>query len=493
MGPALFYLGRSRFGKDQANLIQTLHSVAGLEANGHAVRLVLPAWKAKLDAHDAIRRTGVQRPLEVLGHAGWRERENFAPYPRRHRAELRASRVFCRYHRQAIALLEAGVGCTLEVHNFGLLESAGTLTPLLEAHAAGRLRALVCINRLDAEAFVRLGADPSRVFVAPSGVDPQAYAHLPPPRYGAAEGPPRVVWAGRVSNDRGLQILLGLHERNAIRLRLVGDTSDPIPPLPGLEIEGFQDPARVPGLYARCDLVLLPYQPGLAHAGSISPIKLFEAMAAGRPIFASDLPTLRELLDEGRNGRLLPADDLGAWERAIADAVAHPDKTRAMAEAARAEAPRYAWTARARTLALSLGLPEHRPQGPAVALAHWLQSTAFEPRLHHRLQREIGHLLGSAADAGLVLPPGADPLAAVDVQASGRVSWRSNALRKAPAARFGAVRAAAPAALAFATALASWGPVGRSGRLRLAQSLLQQWPTDPRGAARLRQTLLKAC
>ena len=45
----------------------------------------------------------------------------------------------------------------------------------------------------------------------------------------------------------------------------------------------------------------------------MSPLKIFEAMANGRPILASDLPAVREVLRDGHNALLAPPDDLDAW------------------------------------------------------------------------------------------------------------------------------------------------------------------------------------
>ncbi|MCT0229493.1 glycosyltransferase [Synechococcus sp. CS-1324] len=42
-------------------------------------------------------------------------------------------------------------------------------------------------------------------------------------------------------------------------------------------------------------------------------IALVEAMAAGLPILASDVPACREVLDQGASGRLVPAGDVQAW------------------------------------------------------------------------------------------------------------------------------------------------------------------------------------
>ncbi len=80
----------------------------------------------------------------------------------------------------------------------------------------------------------------------------------------------------------------------------------------------------------------------------MSPLKMFEYMAAGKPIISSDLPVLREVLEDGRNAILVPADDLAAWESAIHRLSGDPDLGLRLGEAARRDLhERYTWDARA--------------------------------------------------------------------------------------------------------------------------------------------------
>ena len=72
------------------------------------------------------------------------------------------------------------------------------------------------------------------------------------------------------------------------------------------------------------DLLLMPYQNkvsigvrGQDTSRWMSPMKMFEYMAAGQAIVASDLPVLREILVHKHNAILTKADDVIEWETAI--------------------------------------------------------------------------------------------------------------------------------------------------------------------------------
>jgi len=70
--------------------------------------------------------------------------------------------------------------------------------------------------------------------------------------------------------------------------------------LDNVMLAGYQERKRIPAYLAAADCLLLP---NIAESKEsehyTSPIKMFEYMAAGRPIVASDLPSIREILDDG--------------------------------------------------------------------------------------------------------------------------------------------------------------------------------------------------
>jgi len=82
-------------------------------------------------------------------------------------------------------------------------------------------------------------------------------------------------------------------------------------------------------IYADLDLV------ALTSRNEGSPVSLIEAMAAGRPVVATQVGGVPDLIDDGVNGCLVPPDDPEALAEAMVTLLADPDRRQAMGQAGR--------------------------------------------------------------------------------------------------------------------------------------------------------------
>jgi glycosyltransferase involved in cell wall biosynthesis len=135
-----------------------------------------------------------------------------------------------------------------------------------------------------------------------------------------------------------------------------GAPAEAAPTLPAnLHRHGYIAPRHVPACLKAMDLLLMPYQLDVRGASGrsnladwMSPLKMFEYMAAGRAIVASDLPALREVLRHEENALLVPATDLEAWGLAVRRLAADPELRKRLGKIARSQLEsRYTWDARA--------------------------------------------------------------------------------------------------------------------------------------------------
>jgi glycosyltransferase involved in cell wall biosynthesis len=88
-----------------------------------------------------------------------------------------------------------------------------------------------------------------------------------------------------------------------------------------------------------------PWTPHFAY--SASPLKLFEYMAAGRPIVASSLPAIAEVLRDGENALLVPPGDVSKLAMAVARLRDDRPFGDRLAAVAKREAAAFAYESRA--------------------------------------------------------------------------------------------------------------------------------------------------
>jgi glycosyltransferase involved in cell wall biosynthesis len=117
-----------------------------------------------------------------------------------------------------------------------------------------------------------------------------------------------------------------------------------------IAFEGQVDPPRVRGLLRSADILVVPNTPGRASEAYTSPLKLFEYMEAGRPIVASDLPAIREVLRPDGNAILVEAGSAEALAAGIARLLADRELAARVASQARTDVLEWTWDRRAARL-----------------------------------------------------------------------------------------------------------------------------------------------
>lgn len=178
-----------------------------------------------------------------------------------------------------------------------------------------------------------------------------------------AERPPRVLYAGQLYPWKGVDVLVeamaGVPEARLVILGGIAGEADTariqdLVRARGLlgraEMPGTVPPERVAGELARAAVVVVPFLETAMTAAHTSPLKAFEAMAAGRPIVASDLPSSREVLRDGQNALLVPPGSAAGLAAALRRVLEDGGLARRLAEQAWSDAPAYSWDARGRRI-----------------------------------------------------------------------------------------------------------------------------------------------
>lgn len=150
--------------------------------------------------------------------------------------------------------------------------------------------------------------------------------------------------AARVDPDRFVFWIVGGREGDLSRIRRRIDEIG----VRHVRLFGWVEPSRVVLYQRAADILAAPYRGDNTRVRYSSPLKIFEYLAAERPIVASDLPSLREVLDHGRNAFLVPYDEPEAWAAAFRRLQDEPETGARIAAAAGGDAKSYRWTERAK-------------------------------------------------------------------------------------------------------------------------------------------------
>jgi glycosyltransferase involved in cell wall biosynthesis len=228
---------------------------------------------------------------------------------------------------------------------------AARAAALVEAAAIARIDGVVAVN---ADILERLRRH------QPRGVVVTNYPRLDEivPARAWNERERAAAYVGSITRVRGARELVDAMASVDAELHLAGSMS---PPTLRAELErspgwghvrylGNASRRQVVDLLARVKVGVIPLHPTRNYVDAY-PVKLFEYMAAGIPIVATDVPRWRELLEKHGCGECVPAGSPQELAAAIAGLLDDDERARAMGERGRRAAlEHYSWQTQASAL-----------------------------------------------------------------------------------------------------------------------------------------------
>ena len=340
------YFTDIRFPLDRANGIQSMETCYALAQRGHAITLVVRPDTAR-PARDPFAFYGLA-PLQnfsvqnvpVAGPHVLRRTEYLAAALARAVGGGAADIIFTRDLGLASYLVRIPRSLrppiVFESHGLAAV-SAATLPELLTGAVPGsprkqrRLRARDAVVWRTAEGYVAITRglaedlerhfgfrSPGSLAIVPDGVRPMAQRHFD---WRPRPANPVVGYVGHLYPWKGPQLLLqALTALEHVRAIIVGghpaerDLQDLQHQAHALGLTsrvtftGYVERSRIADLLAGMDVLVLPHTSTPISERYASPLKLFEYMAAGRPIVASDLASIREVLDDEAAVLVAPGD-----------------------------------------------------------------------------------------------------------------------------------------------------------------------------------------
>jgi glycosyltransferase involved in cell wall biosynthesis len=380
----ILYLADTRFPIERANGIQTMETCHALARRGHAVTLAVrgDAYEPSRDACAFYGLPAIER-LTILAlvpaGGGTARRVSFlASAVSRALGSPRPDVVFTRDLTVAALLtrLPAAVRPPVVYESHGFAPSVRAALPELLTGARGasdarqrRLRARERRVWEHAEGYVAITGGLAGFLTSEFGardrlaVVPDA-ARVPAAAARASEAraePAMVVgYAGHLYPWKGVDVLVralalvpgvegvivGGHPAEPDLERVRGLAAE-LGLAGRLTFTGLLAPGDVAGAMNRVTVAVVPNVSSALSDAFTSPLKLFEYMAAGKAIVASDLPSIREVLRHEENALLAVAGDPESFAAAIRRLRDEPALGERLGRRARADAALHTWDRRA--------------------------------------------------------------------------------------------------------------------------------------------------
>ncbi|MEP6754344.1 MAG: glycosyltransferase family 4 protein [Chthonomonadales bacterium] len=212
----------------------------------------------------------------------------------------------------------AGKPLVVTIHNqipaMNPLEKRVVLSAVLQA------KTVIPVSKAVSNELAKLGIPSANIKVIPNGIDLNCFTTIPPATQISPDGPIRLLAVGRLSPEKGFDLLIEAMKSlpDNYSLTIAGDGPDrqKLEGLAsGLQVQFAGKVNDIPGLMAQSDIVVIPSrQEGQG-------IVALEAMAAGRPLVATRVGGLIETLGDGEFGVLVDPESPDALAERIQELI----------------------------------------------------------------------------------------------------------------------------------------------------------------------------
>ncbi|MBN8656443.1 MAG: glycosyltransferase family 4 protein [Anaerolineae bacterium] len=365
----------SRIPSLTANSIQAMKVAQALMQLGHDIRMFAPAESESVTKETLLSHYGLRLApdLDLLPSISRLKRLDFIVHAQRAAKKFGADLIYTWLPQSAALGAWMGYPVVLEMHadNSGRL-GVWWMRQFWKQNKPKVMTVTTSALRKALERSTQFQFKDDAVLLAPNGVELEKYAGLPNPtearrQLNLKEGL-TVGFTGHIYPGRGADLLFELaRQMPAVNFLWVGGTPELVDfwrgklteaGMTNVTMTGFVKHEVIPLYQVAADVLLMPYSRSIeASSGQdiaevINPMKMFEYMAAGRGIVSADLPSIREVLNEGNAVLVEPVEEgnweavIGTWKAAIESLLADEPRRFALGKQARLDVEQLTWVKR---------------------------------------------------------------------------------------------------------------------------------------------------
>lgn len=369
----LLYIANSRLPTEKAHGLQIVKTIEALAQAGLEITLLIPRRKNHIKTNIAdfyniqgglmrtVRPWDVVRPLQYISES------LYFPF----------QRIWFTAAAFMYGLFWRGAAYSRDITVSFLLALIGKNVAYEDHEPKNRLRGLygfflkripkkVAVARGLVDMYRAMGISEETYGCAPNGVDIAEFdatardESLWSRELGVKEGTPVALYVGHFYAWKGVYTLLDAAKDIRAAVALIGGTKEDYAAverhikergISNVCLRKFMPHREVIRFIKSADVLILPNTAAEERSQKYTtPIKLFEYMASGVPIVASNIPSVTPYVRHNENAFLCEPDNSEALARAVNQAINNKEIARQVAQRAYKEAVKYTWSERAKKI-----------------------------------------------------------------------------------------------------------------------------------------------
>ena len=274
--------------------------------------------------------------------------------------------VFARSYEVSIAAIKQGLPTVMETHTTNY--DHPSLNKIYAFANDPNFKGLVTIHNKIAEEHCKRGIPENKLLVLEDGVDLKQFdisddkAHWQN-ELGLSNDYKYAVYCGHLYKEKGIQVILDaaakLKQVPNLRFILAGGLDSDIRQwqeqceqrnIMNIIFTGFLENQNVPKYLRAADCLLLPYSHDIEYhvmdVHTTSPLKLFEYLAAGRPIIATGNPTITKILTHQKDALLTKPGKVDDFCKSVQTVITNTKLQKTLSKNAKSIAHKYTWDGR---------------------------------------------------------------------------------------------------------------------------------------------------
>lgn len=380
----LTYILNARMPTERAHGLQTVRMCEALVESGVDVTLLLPRrWQnnKSLRNVDVFEYYGVTQsfPIRRIPHIDLLPLEDyvgltairpflvpsslsFAILAALTARAMRSDLCFTREWMVAWWLVRLGLPTVYESHIVDDMSfSPRAWSAMRRAASSPNLVRIVTVTEAIKVELIRGGIPEEKVIVLSAGVDIRRYPLLETTGNASKNDVPVVLYTGSLYETKGVNVLAqAARHIDGVEVRLQGGPPEEYERLNrfvaeqglrNVKVGQHMPPSDIPAIQQSADvLAYTPVGDDLEQLRYTSPIKLYEYMATGRPIVASDLPSIREVLSNEETALLVEPGNPEAVAHGVRRLLDNSELAHRLANNARIQVEQITWRNRVHKL-----------------------------------------------------------------------------------------------------------------------------------------------